>query len=239
MRSTLSICSAVGILFVAPEKLNSSFQLVGLFVNAAGSEKVILKIVEIRPDTNHNFIFSSESASEDREKFKAGITSILSLRQQRAMNGGTAPSSSGAAPSPGGGSPVISDTSAPGTPKTQAQARFGARRGLGTGPSQELKTRLALLKQNKELAGLHRDLVMGKHVSEEEFWENRKHLIENKSAMDHQQKGQSSAWLDLKPETGESNDVKYVMTPQVIHSVCQQYPSSKLYLFGSCRNRAD
>ncbi|KAF9375499.1 RNA polymerase II transcription factor B subunit 1 [Podila verticillata] len=198
-----------------------------LFVNAAGSEKVILKIVEIKPDTNHNFIFSSESASEDREKFKAGITSILSLRQQRTMNGGATPSSSGAAPSPGGGSPVISDTSAPGTPKTQAQAKLGARRGLGTGPSQELKTRLALLKQNKELAGLHRDLVMGKHVSEEEFWENRKHLIENKSAMDHQQKGQSSAWLDLKPETGESNDVKYVMTPQVIHSVCQQYPSIK------------
>ena len=105
------------------------------------------------------------------------------------------------------------------------------RRGLnGSGPSAEMKLRFALLKQNKDLAMLHKDLVMGKHVSEEEFWETRKHLLRNQAVMDHQQKGQSSAWLDLKPETGESNDVKYVMTPQVIHSVCQQYPSSKFYI---------
>ncbi|KAG0337485.1 RNA polymerase II transcription factor B subunit 1 [Podila horticola] len=199
-----------------------------LFINATGAEKAILKIVEVKPDTAHNFIFTSESASKDRDEFKAGISSILSLRQQRTVNGGATPSSSGAAPSPGGGgSPVISDTSAPGTPKAQAKL-VGMRRGLNAGgPPQELKTRFALLKQNKELAGLHRDLVMGKHVSEEEFWESRKHLLRNKIAMDGQQKGQSSAWLDLKPETGESNDVKYVMTPQVIHSVCQQYPSIK------------
>ncbi|KAG0084100.1 RNA polymerase II transcription factor B subunit 1 [Podila epicladia] len=199
-----------------------------LFVNAATADKVILKIVEIKPDVSHSFYFSSESASKDRDEFKAGISSILSLRQQRAMNGGATPSYSGAAPSPGGGgSPVISDASAPGTPKAQAKL-VGMKRGLnGGGPPQELKTRFALLKQNKELAGLHRDLVMGKHVSEEEFWESRKHLLRNKIAMDGQQKGQSSAWLDLKPETGESNDVKYVMTPQVIHSVCQQYPSIK------------
>ncbi|KAG0027280.1 RNA polymerase II transcription factor B subunit 1 [Podila clonocystis] len=198
-----------------------------LFVNAATADKVILKIVEIKPDVSHSFYFSSESASKDRDEFKAGISSILSLRQQRAANGGATPSSSGAVPSPGGGSPVISDTSAPGTPKAQAKL-VGMKRGLnGGGPTQELKTRFALLKQNKELAGLHRDLVMGKHVSEEEFWESRKHLLRNKIAMDGQQKGQSSAWLDLKPETGESNDVKYVMTPQVIHSVCQQYPSIK------------
>ncbi|KAF9331364.1 RNA polymerase II transcription factor B subunit 1 [Podila minutissima] len=199
-----------------------------LFVNAATADKVILKIVEIKPDVSHSFYFSSESASKDRDEFKAGISSILSLRQQRAVNGSATPSYSGAAPSPGGGgSPVISDASAPGTPKAQAKL-VGMKRGLnGGGPPQELKTRFALLKQNKELAGLHRDLVMGKHVSEEEFWESRKHLLRNKIAMDGQQKGQSSAWLDLKPETGESNDVKYVMTPQVIHSVCQQYPSIK------------
>ncbi|KAF9425035.1 RNA polymerase II transcription factor B subunit 1 [Podila epigama] len=201
-----------------------------LFVNAEGSEKVMLKIAEVKPDTNHNFVFSSATASKDRNEFKAGISAILAARQQKAMQGNTlvgTPTSSGAFPSPGA-SPTITDSSAPGTPKAQAPTKVsGVKRTLNGGPSQELKTRFALLKQNKELAGLHRDLVMGKHVSEEEFWECRKHLLQNKAAMDNQQKGQSSAWLDLKPETGESNDVKYVMTPQVIHSVCQQYPSIK------------
>lgn len=233
--SIRSTCAVLFFLFVPLlNTLTTSryFQLVGLFVNAAGAEKAILKIVEVKPDTAHNFIFTSESASKDRDEFKAGISSILSLRQQRTVNGGATLSSSGAALSPGGGgSPVISDTSAPGTPKAQAKL-VGMKRGLNAGgPPQELKTRFALLKQNKELAGLHRDLVMGKHVSEEEFWESRKHLLRNKIAMDGQQKGQSSAWLDLKPETGESNDVKYVMTPQVIHSVCQQYPSSMFIPF--------
>lgn len=235
---SFSICPAVEGYFSLPKQLNLVFQLLGLFVNAATADKVILKIVEIKPDVSHSFYFSSESASNDRDEFKAGISSILSLRQQRAMNGGATPSYSGAAPSPGGGggSPVISDASAPGTPKAQAKL-VGMKRGLnGGGPPQELKTRFALLKQNKELAGLHRDLVMGKHVSEEEFWESRKHLLRNKIAMDGQQKGQSSAWLDLKPETGESNDVKYVMTPQVIHSVCQQYPSSNVCDLRCCSN---
>ncbi|KAG0251889.1 RNA polymerase II transcription factor B subunit 1 [Mortierella polycephala] len=205
-----------------------------LFVNAETSAKVMLKVVELKPNTSHAFIFTSENALKERNEFKGGIASILALRQARASagaSGSTAgtPATPGGAGSSAAGSPAMSDASAPGTPRTPSQSRMGAvRRGLnGTGPSAELKVRFELLKQNKDLAMLHKDLVMGKHVSEEEFWESRKHLLRNKAAMDKQQKGQSSAWLDLKPETGESNDVKYVMTPQVIHSVCQQYPSIK------------
>ncbi|KAF9181126.1 RNA polymerase II transcription factor B subunit 1 [Haplosporangium sp. Z 767] len=205
-----------------------------LFVNAETSPKVMLKVVELKPNTSHAFIFTSGNALKERNEFKEGIASILALRQARASAGASGstvgtPTTSGGAGSSAAGSPAVSDTSAPGTPRTPSQSRMGAtRRGLnGTGPSAELKIRFGLLKQNKELAMLHKELVMGKHVSEEEFWESRKHLLRNKAAMDKQQKGQSSAWLDLKPETGESNDVKYVMTPQVIHSVCQQYPSIK------------
>ncbi|KAI8353740.1 hypothetical protein B0O80DRAFT_62165 [Mortierella sp. GBAus27b] len=204
----------------------------GLFVNAEGAARVMIKIVEIRPDVNHGFVFTSSNAMKERNDFKEGISAILAERQLRANAAGGA-GASGSSPA---GSPSVSDiSSAPGTPKTPSQSKMGSggssssvRRGIaGAGPSAELKARFELLKQNKELAMLHKEMVMGKHVSEEEFWETRKHLLRNKSAMDQQQKGQSSAWLDLKPETGESNDVKYVMTPQVIHSVCQQYPSIK------------
>ncbi|KAF9359474.1 RNA polymerase II transcription factor B subunit 1 [Mortierella sp. AD094] len=196
----------------------------GLFVNAEGSAKAIIKIVEMRPDISHSFVFTSSDAMKERNNFKGAISTILAERQLR--------TTAGSSPA---GSPVVSDASAPGTPRLSAQSKLGpgggsggVRRGLnGTGPPAELKAKFELLKQNKELVTLHKELVMGKHVSEEEFWESRKHLLRNKVAMDQQQKGQSSAWLDLKPETGESNDVKYVMTPQVIHSVCQQYPSIK------------
>ncbi|KAG0367617.1 RNA polymerase II transcription factor B subunit 1 [Gamsiella multidivaricata] len=202
----------------------------GLFVSAETAAKVMIKIVEIKPDTSHAFVFTSGNAVKERNDFKDRLSTILAERQIRANVAAGGTGSNGGLSS-GGGSPVISDASAPGTPKASAQSRMGpggVRRGLnGSGPSAELKARFELLKQNKELAMLHKELVMGKHVTEEEFWESRKHLLRNKTAMDQQQKGQSSAWLDLKPETGESNDVKYVMTPQVIHSVCQQYPSIK------------
>ncbi|KAK3815220.1 MAG: hypothetical protein J3Q66DRAFT_206247 [Benniella sp.] len=202
----------------------------GLFVNSEGSAKAMIKVVEIKPDTSHGFVFTSSNALKERNDFKEGISAILAERNLRAnANSGTPRAGSSPA-----GSPSVSDASgsAPGTPKLSAQSKMGpgaARRGLngGAGPPSELKVRFELLKQNKELAMLHKELVMGKHVSEEEFWESRKHLLRNKTAIDQQQKGQSSAWLDLKPQTGESNDVKYIMTPQVIHSVCQQYPSIK------------
>ncbi|KAG0056139.1 RNA polymerase II transcription factor B subunit 1 [Gryganskiella cystojenkinii] len=208
-------------------------EIKGLFVTAEGAAKVMMKIAEMKPDTSHGFVFTAAAALTERDSFKEGISGILAARQAlaNANNGAsTSVSSTAAGSSPTAtSSPTMSDASAPGTPRLGAgSGPGGMRRGLnGSGPSQEMKLRFALLKQNKELAMLHKDLVMGKHVSEEEFWETRKHLLRNKAVMDQQQKGQSSAWLDLKPETGESNDVKYVMTPQVIHSVCQQYPSIK------------
>ncbi|ORZ26379.1 hypothetical protein BCR41DRAFT_384475 [Lobosporangium transversale] len=205
----------------------------GLYVNAEGSQKVMVKIVEMRPDTSHGFVFTSGNAMKERNDFKEGISAVLAERQLRANASAAGTPAATAVSSPAAGSPSISDSgSAPGTPKPSAQSRIGSsggpvRKGLnGSGPTAELKIRFELLKQNKDLANLHRELVMGKHVSEEEFWESRKHLLRNKAVMDQQQKGQSSAWLDLKPETGESN-AKYIMTPQVIHSVCQQYPSIK------------
>ncbi|KAF9571311.1 RNA polymerase II transcription factor B subunit 1 [Mortierella alpina] len=193
------------------------------FVSKENAAKVMVKVVENRPDASHSFEFPSSNAAKERDAFKDAITAVISARQAR-----TAAST----PAAGGSSPLVSDASAPGTPKTSTNASragpIGVKRPLNGGAAAaELRVRVALLTQDKDLATLHKDLVIGKHVSEEEFWESRKHLLRNKTVMDQQQKGQSSAWLDLKPETGESNDVKYVMTPQVIHSIFQQYPAIK------------
>ena len=199
-----------------------------------------MRVAEFKPDVKHTFQFTSNNAIQEREVIKGLISHIIHDRLLRASGGGA--SSANGTPGPSGGSgaspgasSIMSDASTPGTPKTPLQARMGGpgpaglRRGVNGagGVDVEMQTRRALLAQNRELSLLHTELVVGKHISENEFWETRKSLLRNKAAIDQQQKGQSSAWLDLKPQTGESNDVKYVMTPQVIHSVCQQYPSSK------------
>ncbi|KAF9341228.1 RNA polymerase II transcription factor B subunit 1 [Linnemannia elongata] len=210
------------------------------YVSQEGATSTTLRVAEFKPDVKHTFQFTSSSAIQEREAIKDLISRIIHDRLLRASAGGA--SSANGTPGPSGGSgaspgasSVMSDASAPGTPKAPLQARMGGlgpaglRRGVnGAGSVDvEMQTRRALLAQNRELSLLHTELVVGKHISENEFWETRKSLLRNKAAIDQQQKGQSSAWLDLKPQTGESNDVKYVMTPQVIHSVCQQYPSIK------------
>ncbi|KAF8944079.1 RNA polymerase II transcription factor B subunit 1 [Haplosporangium gracile] len=210
------------------------------FVSAEGSARTTLRVAEFKPDVFHTFQFTSNNAIQEREVIKGLVSHIIHDRLLRASGGGI--SSANGTPGPSGGSgaspgasSVMSDGSAPGTPKTPLQSRMGGpgpvglRRGVNGagGVDVEMQTRRALLAQNRELSLLHTELVVGKHISENEFWETRKSLLRNKAAIDQQQKGQSSAWLDLKPQTGESNDVKYVMTPQVIHSVCQQYPSIK------------
>ncbi|KAF9133401.1 RNA polymerase II transcription factor B subunit 1 [Mortierella sp. 14UC] len=209
------------------------------FISPAGAARITLKVAEFKPDVSHTFLFTTNKAVQEREMIKNLIADVIHDRLLRASNAASAngtPGLSGGSGASPGASSVMSDTSAPGTPRTQLQARMGGppgpsglRRGINGagGIDVEMQTRLALLAQNRELSLLHTELVVGKHISENEFWETRKGLLRNKAAIDQQQKGQSSAWLDLKPQTGESNDVKYVMTPQVIHSVCQQYPSIK------------
>ncbi|KAG0243942.1 RNA polymerase II transcription factor B subunit 1 [Actinomortierella wolfii] len=208
-------------------------------VNAEGSEKVMLKIAEMS-DASHSFTFVSESALKERNEFKDAISAIIAARQQGQSPAAiSTPGANSAVSSPNipavrGGPSASGSGAASGAPSTPRSAMggpvAGVKRPLGAGAggaSDLFKLRLQLLSQNKDLAALHTELVIGRHVTEEEFWETRQHLLRSQAAIEQQQKGQSSAWLDLKPETGESNDVRYVMTPQLIHSVCQQYPSIK------------
>ncbi|KAG0255341.1 RNA polymerase II transcription factor B subunit 1 [Actinomortierella ambigua] len=216
-------------------------------VNAEGSEKVMLKIAEMS-DASHSFTFVSPTALKERNEFKDAISAIIAARQQQGQPPAATSSSSttvsaatstpGTGASSAGQSPNLAGLrgatpgTAPATPRSSAAGSLKRPLGPGggaggSGASDLFKLRLQLLSQNKDLAALHTELVIGRHVTEEEFWETRQHLLRNQASIEQQQKGQSSAWLDLKPETGESNDVKYVMTPQVIHSVCQQYPSIK------------
>ncbi|KAI8848363.1 hypothetical protein BC829DRAFT_394293 [Chytridium lagenaria] len=98
--------------------------------------------------------------------------------------------------------------------------------GVSTITSQDIQIRQSLLTKDKELAKLHKELVMSGIIGEEEFWINRKHLLVTQAFNLSQKKGTSSASLaDVKPSVSEGSDLKYTLTPEIIHSIFIQYPS--------------
>eukprot|EP00842_Homolaphlyctis_polyrhiza_P004759 jgi/Hompol1/5284/HPOL_002645-RA len=92
---------------------------------------------------------------------------------------------------------------------------------------QDLEARSTLLSRNKELARLHKDLVMGGLIGEEDFWNTRKQTIVNQEFQTTQKRGTSSSSLaDIKPTAVDENgaDVKFTLTPEIIHSIFTESP---------------
>lgn len=94
---------------------------------------------------------------------------------------------------------------------------------------EEIKLRGSLLAKNKELLKLHKELVFTSILSEEEFWEDRRGLLRGQEMILKQKKGLTSSLVedDLKPVTGASSDVKYILTPTIIQSIFEQHPILK------------
>ncbi|KAJ3188083.1 RNA polymerase II transcription factor B subunit 1 [Irineochytrium annulatum] len=90
----------------------------------------------------------------------------------------------------------------------------------------EMRLRQSLLSKNKELSALYKELVATNVVSEEDFWETRKHLLESQSLQSSQKKGTPNSMLaQVKPEASEGSDLKYTLTQDIIDSIFIQFPS--------------
>jgi NADPH-dependent 7-cyano-7-deazaguanine reductase QueF len=90
---------------------------------------------------------------------------------------------------------------------------------------EEVQARQTLLEQNTELRKIHRELVMGNVITEEEFWSARKELLEEQHWKNQQKKGTSSVLLaDLKPVDSDGNELKFTLNSDIIHSIFTQYP---------------
>ncbi|KAJ3415519.1 RNA polymerase II transcription factor B subunit 1 [Chytridiales sp. JEL 0842] len=101
----------------------------------------------------------------------------------------------------------------------------GAQAANNTITYHDIPLRQALLAKDKELSKLHRELVISGTISEADFWSSRQHLLANQNWESSQKKGTSSASLaDIKP-AAEGTDLKYTLTPEIIHSIFIQYPS--------------
>nr|CCA17600.1 general transcription factor IIH subunit putative [Albugo laibachii Nc14] len=97
------------------------------------------------------------------------------------------------------------------------------------GNSLEIKQRAALLASNSNLKRQHTEMVNQGLISEEDFWQARRHLLANEASK-RQKTGKTSALLtDLAGQNEDGgNVVKYNLNAEVIHQIFVQYPAIHL-----------
>lgn len=147
-----------------------------LFSSKEGAPQVRLKVGLVSDDAGHNFTFTSPQpgALAEREKFKSELTNIIS----RNRSGVGTPAQTPGTPA----TPVPANASKARLP--QSASKLAHSRGtsadprasgtpIGHDPTNDYRLRKKVLLSNPDLAALHRELVMGGHISENEFWEGR------------------------------------------------------------------
>ncbi|KAF7376366.1 hypothetical protein MSAN_00052100 [Mycena sanguinolenta] len=206
-------------------------EVAGLFSSKEGAAQVRLKVALVGDDTGHTFAFTSPKASNEREKFKAELTVIMSRNRAASVAAARAPVTPAATP------PVTKPVVAAPRPPLLSQTPSGSRavsvsaseqRNVtiipGNDPATDVRLRKTILMSDPELGALHRELVaMSGQLTEAEFWEGREHLLLSLAASENQAKGKPGQMVDPRPETVDG-DTKYVMTPQMIHGIFDEYP---------------
>ncbi|EEB94959.1 hypothetical protein MPER_06148, partial [Moniliophthora perniciosa FA553] len=139
-----------------------------------------------------------------------------------------------------GSLPASAPTSTPSTPKpigspikqpsiSRAASVASDLRGVspiipGSDPAADFRLRKNVLLSNPDLAALHRELVIGGHITESEFWEGREHLLLAQVASEAQKKGKPGQLVDPRPEAVEGGEIKIRITPQLVHDIFDEYP---------------
>lgn len=180
--------------------------------------KVLMMIVVCQDNspkgkTDYKFSFLSDNAASDRKAIKEAISQMklkLDSKPSQVPEVASAPHKKLGEP---GGKPETSvATDRLIVPKNRLS-------------DLDVRIRCTILKKSPQLAALHQELVVNGVVSEEEFWENRQYLLRNQAAELTQKKAQSTAWIDIKPSAQEGNEIKYTLTPEIIHDIFLQHPS--------------
>ncbi len=158
-----------------------------------GAAQVRLKVGLFSDEAGHNFTFTSPQAIAlaERDKFEVEVTNIIARNRSGAP--ATVPSPIKpipphvAATTSGPASPIIPHGAA-GTPmrppppisrpSTSRAASVVSERGgsvtpFGNDATGDFRLRKKVLLSTPELAQLHREMVLGGHITENEFWEGR------------------------------------------------------------------
>ncbi|KAJ1680415.1 RNA polymerase II transcription factor B subunit 1 [Spiromyces aspiralis] len=97
-------------------------------------------------------------------------------------------------------------------------------------PPEELELRQMVLARNKDLAKLHKSLVIAGYIKEDEFWTARQHLLDEQRSIMNQRRGPSSSLLEITPNTQDNGNFKYTLTPDIARKIFKQYPQGKCNL---------
>ncbi|KAJ2481837.1 RNA polymerase II transcription factor B subunit 1 [Coemansia sp. RSA 2131] len=185
------------------------------------ADKTILKVVASTPGSNGEpveanapmFVWKQadrEAANAERTKFVTEL-SILSTRRAQAAS---AQHSSGARPTTQGAS----------APDTEyGKVKIGA----VPASADEIKLRQEVLAKNRDLAKVHKTLVIPGLVPEDEFWSTRRNILETYAIQSQLRKGEASSWLYLSHTIQESGNFKYTITPNVARRIFKEYPQVK------------
>ncbi|XP_071693790.1 general transcription and DNA repair factor IIH subunit TFB1-1-like [Rutidosis leptorrhynchoides] len=90
----------------------------------------------------------------------------------------------------------------------------------------EIKRRIKLLQEDRELLKLHKQFVMGNVLSDTEFWAIRKKLLDANSKPNQRVGLKSDMTFNIKPASdGQSNRVTYSPTLEMIHQIFAEKPA--------------
>ncbi|KAI0342162.1 hypothetical protein BDW22DRAFT_1331177 [Trametopsis cervina] len=198
-----------------------------LFCSKEGAAQVRLKLALLSDEAGHNFTFtaSQPTALNDREKFKSELTNIISRNRSGVSTPAAAtPVTPSATHSLANGGPARPSIPLPRPSLSRAASVASDSRGTpANDPTGDFQLRKKVLLSTPELAALHRELVVGGHITEAEFWEGREHLILAQAAAERQKKGKPGQLVDPRPQTVDG-EIKIVITPQLVHDIFDEYP---------------
>lgn len=176
---------------VRPQQLS---RVISMFTSKAGAPKTSLKLsfVDDVPAGGLTFQFSAAGTEvADRQAVMDRLIGIIAANKERIASGVDDAPPPPPPPKRKLPPPVLSTLSSPGSSRASSPK---------PGPSgltpEMIELRKAVLLKNPQLKVLHKELVLGRLVSESEFWEGREHLIDQEKLLRTQQPGRSSQLLD-------------------------------------------
>ncbi|KAK4054195.1 RNA polymerase II transcription factor B subunit 1 [Microbotryomycetes sp. JL201] len=204
-------------------------------------------------DESYNFQFTAgSSAVSDRERFKKELSAIINSNRERALAEPLVAAATyqtdedvkptvdqlsavdkskqkASAPVPQAKSGNLTRSASPTTQRASraASTTHGAQTlsaAAATTSTSDIQLRRLVLQADPPLKQLYTDLVIGRQISDTEFWEGREDLLEAARAVENQMRGKSGAMVDLRPETDEKGDVTVKITPQLIADIFAEYP---------------
>lgn len=168
-----------------------------MLASKADSKKVSLKLVfkDDLPIGGLLFTFTGANALADRSAVQDTLIPYVSANRTGGPMPGSAPGTpSASTPGPSGAtSPAMMNGS--GDRKGKRKAETPLEGGAAKRPV-DFELRLRVLRKNPGLKALHRDLVRGKQLSEEDFWEGREAMLQAEEMAFAQRPGRTSRLLD-------------------------------------------